>query len=373
MEIITLLFFGISCIYAVCIVWLSYGFRKIQVFESHDAEAQTTFTIIVPFRNEARNLPELLHSFSQLNYPRPLFEVVFVNDSSSDDSVAIIENFPALSFRFRIIDNIRQSGSPKKDAISTAIGIISTEWIATTDADCFVSPDWLKTIDSYIQLHAPQMIAGAVSYTAEDSFLEQFQQIDLISLQGATIGSFGIGKAFMCNGANLAYTKELFLDLNGFDGNSAIASGDDVFLLQKAAAAYPEKVHYLKSASNIVLTKPLGDWKSVFNQRARWASKTASYQSSFGKTLALVVFGGNLAIVLGLLLVAFNLFSFWTWYLLFALKIFVDFSLLNPTGKFLQPKSVRFFLLSNLAYPFFSVAVALFSLFGKYEWKGRKF
>ena len=74
------------------------------------------------------------------------------------------------------------------------------------------------------------MIAGAVTYDCNSSFLHQFQQLDMASLQGATIGSFGIDQGFMCNGANLAYTKSLFTALDGFTGNDKIASGDDVFL-----------------------------------------------------------------------------------------------------------------------------------------------
>lgn len=373
MEIITFLFFGIVGIYSVFIIGLAYGFRKVAVFKSNSSEPKSIFSIIVPFRNEAQHLPQLLYSFSQMNYPRSKFEVIFVNDGSTDDSVSTIQNFQALSFDYRIIDSVRKSASPKKDAIVTAINLLENEWVITTDADCFVSPDWLKTIDSYIQNNNPVMIAGAVSFSADESFLQQFQQLDMISLQGTTIGSFGLQKAFMCNGANLAYKKDLFFELGGFEGNDDLASGDDVFVLQKAVAKYPEKVHYLKSESNIVLTEPLDSWKAVFHQRVRWASKTASYQNAFGKILALIVFGGNLAIVVGLLLTLLGLFSFWSWYLLFAVKIFADFLLLNPTGKFLKPEQVRFFLISNLFYPFFSTTVALYSLFGKYEWKGRKF
>ena len=272
-----------------------------------------------------------------------------------------------------MIDNVRKSNSPKKDAIATAINHAEKDWIITTDADCFVDQNWLQTLDNYIQNYSPEMIAGAVSILADDTFLHQFQQLDLMSLQGATIGSFGIGNGFMCNGANFAYTKKIFQEMNGFDGNNEIASGDDVFLLQKAIAKYPEKVHYLKSEETIVLTKPVDDWKSLFFQRMRWASKTSSYQSSFGKILALIVFAGNLTIVLSFLLTIFSQFSFWNWYLLFAIKIFADFLLLYQTGRFIKPRAVKFFLISNLFYPFFSTSVAVYSLFGKYEWKGRSF
>lgn len=368
MEILSVLFFSIIALYSVFIVWISYGFNQVSLFEKKTSKPVTTFSIIVPFRNEAENLPGLLYSFSQLNYPRGLFEVIFIDDDSDD--AFIFEN---LDFRFNIVLNDRKSNSPKKDAISTAIHFAQNDWIITTDADCFVNPDWLSTLDQYIQETDCEMIAGAVAYDADDFFLHQFQQMDLMSLQGATIGSFGIGKPFMCNGANFGYTKKLFADLDGFEGNSALASGDDVFLLQKAIQQFPEKVGYLKAFTSIVFTKPLNNWNALFHQRVRWASKTSSYKSNFGKILALAVFMGNFTIVLSFFLTLFSLFSFWNCYLLVALKIFIDFILLYQTGKFIQPRRVRFFIFCNLLYPFFSTAVAIYSFFGKYEWKGRKF
>lgn len=368
MEVLSILFFSIIVLYSVFIVWIAYGFNKIQMFEKNHLKPVTRFSIVVPFRNEAENLPGLLYSFSQLNYPRDLFEVIFVDDASDDAF-----RFENLDFKFQVVPNERKSNSPKKDAISTAMHFAQNNWIVTTDADCFVNSAWLCLFDTYIQETNYEMIAGAVAYDADDSFLHQFQQMDLMSLQGATIGSFGIEKPFMCNGANFGYTKKLFYDLNGFEGNDCIASGDDVFLLQKAIDQFPEKVGYLKAFSSIVFTKPLNHWKALFYQRVRWASKTSSYKSSFGKVLALAVFAGNLAIVLSFFLTLLSMFSFWNWYLLFALKIFIDFLLLYQTGKFIQPRRIRFFIFCNILYPFFSTAVALYSLFGKYEWKGRKF
>jgi cellulose synthase/poly-beta-1,6-N-acetylglucosamine synthase-like glycosyltransferase len=197
--------------------------------------------------------------------------------------------------------------------------------------------------------------------------------LDLTSLQGATIGSFGLRKGFMCNGANFAYTKSFFQELNGFDGNDGIASGDDVFLLQKAIAQAPNQVHYLKSENNIVITKPVNEWKSLFNQRVRWASKTSSYQSQFGIGLGLVVFGGNLTWVVGCGLWVVGLIPFQNIILMLLSKFIVDTILIYKTNRFLTKKKMRYLILSSLFYPFFGTSVALYSLFGKYEWKGRKF
>jgi glycosyltransferase involved in cell wall biosynthesis len=353
--------------YTLAIIALIYGFSKVNSFENLDLKPKTKFSIVVPFRNEAENLPHLLESLSKLNYPNDLFEVILVDDDS-DCRLQIAD----CRFQVSVINNIRVSNSPKKDAISTAIQVVKNDWIITTDADCVVNENWLLALDNYIQLHKVSMIAGAVSYPCQNSFLHHFQQLDLASLQGATIGSFGLGKGFMCNGANFTYTKSFFQDLKGFDGNDKIASGDDVFLLQKAIAQFPEKVHYLKSKNNIVITKPLDDWKSLFYQRVRWASKTGSYQSRFGIGLGLIVFGGNVGLLFVVCCLLFGIGNFYLLIFLLFAKFSVDLILIHKTNGFLKKKT-QFFLTSSLLYPFFSVSVALYSLFGKYEWKGRKF
>ncbi|TDO78234.1 cellulose synthase/poly-beta-1,6-N-acetylglucosamine synthase-like glycosyltransferase [Flavobacterium chryseum] len=363
-----LVLFVILSIYIISIGLLIFGFTKVKIYLKTDLKPQTSFTIIVPFRNEAENLPVLLKSFSNLNYPINLFEVILVNDSSK-------EKFHISHFAFHIsqINNIRVSNSPKKDAISTAMQYAKSDWVITTDADCIVPENWLLTFDNYIQENKVSMLAGAVSYKCGNSFLDHFQQLDLTSLQGATIGSFGLKKAFMCNGANFAYTKSLFEKLNGFEGNNKIASGDDVFLLQKAANLFPAEVHYLKSQEAIVITKPTEDWKSLFYQRVRWAAKTSSYQSTFGKFLGLIVFFGNLTFVIGFV---FFIFGFFSWKLLLVLallKFGIDFILLYSTNEFLTKERIKYLFLSSLLYPFFSSSVALYSLFGSYEWKERRF
>nr|WP_314898308.1 glycosyltransferase [uncultured Flavobacterium sp.] len=365
---ITIILHMIILFYCLAIIVLIYGFTKINTIDYIGLEPKTKFSIIVPFRNEAENLPVLLDSLSKLNYPMELFEAILVDDESE-------ERFQISGFRFQvsIIKNIRVSNSPKKDAIVTAMQIVNTNWIITTDADCTVNENWLLTLNNYIQLHDVAMIVGAVTYDCGNSFLHHFQQLDLASLQGATIGSFGIKKGFMCNGANFAYTKSFFQELNGFNGNDGIASGDDVFLLQKAIAQFPEKVHYLKSENNTVITKPLNDWKSLFYQHVRWASKTSSYQSSFGKGLGVLVFMGNLCLVLSISFWVFGLVPFPNIFLLFVFKFSVDAILIYKANHFLNKSKIRYLILSSLFYPFFSVSVALYSLFGKYEWKGRKF
>jgi cellulose synthase/poly-beta-1,6-N-acetylglucosamine synthase-like glycosyltransferase len=363
-----LFLYAIIAIYSITIILLLYGFSKMNDFESSQLIPRNRFTIIVPFRDEFYHLPILLDSFSRLNYPIHLFEVILVDDESTETF-----SVPDLKYTVSILKNNRTSNSPKKDAITTAIEKVKTDWIITIDADCVVNENWLATFDNYIQNYEVSMIVGAVSYTCNSGFLHQYQQFDFTSLQGATIGSFGLGKGFICNGANFAYTKSFFKELNGFNGNDQIASGDDVFLLQKAMSKSPEKVHYLKSKNTIVLTSPLNDWKSLFYQRVRWVSKTCYFESGFSIYLGFVVLSTNLIWILVVFGIIMGSLSIRNTFLFFVIKFVVEQLLIQKTLRFLSDGKLFFTILNSLFYPFFCVSIALYSIFGRYEWKGRKF
>jgi cellulose synthase/poly-beta-1,6-N-acetylglucosamine synthase-like glycosyltransferase len=354
-------------IYILFIGQLIYGFNRMKRFSKKEFTPKTSFTIVVPFRNEKENLPNLLHSISLLNYPKELMEVILIDDDSDDEFR--IQN---LEFRIQMIKNVRKSNSPKKDAIETAIQIAKHDWIITTDADCLVQKDWLTIFNQYIQKNEVEMVASGVCYVPKNGFLSAFQNLDFLSLQGATIGSFGINQPFMCNGANFAYSKSFFKELNGFQGNENIASGDDVFLLQKAISFAPKRVGLLLAKESIVATKPAGTWSDLFQQRVRWASKSTGYSSVYGKLLALVVFGGNLAWIVSFMFWLVGLLDQNIFMLFVALKFLIDFILIYKTANFFESK-LQYVLASSLLYPFFSVSVAVYSLFGKYSWKGRNF
>lgn len=371
---ILVIFFVVLSVYVVFISAFIYGFFKSEKVQIKHFDAKTSYTIVVPFRNEKEHLPKLLMSLSFLDYPKELFEVILVDDDSEDEFR--IQNLEfvmkSLEGRIQIIRNNRTTNSPKKDAINTAIAMAKNDWIITTDADCMVPSNWLNVINTYILSAEKRMVASGVSLIEEKGFLHHFQHLDFLSLQGVTIGSFGIGKPFMCNGANFAYEKTFFIELNGFEGNSEIASGDDVFLLQKAIDYEPKSVGFCKSYLSIVETTSELSWKALFFQRVRWASKSSAYVDWFSKCLAIVVFLTNFFMVVGCWLLVFGLLSYENILLYFGIKFLVDFIMIMQSADFFNQR-VRYILISSLLYPFFTSAVAIYSLFGKYSWKGRNF
>lgn len=368
---------SITVIYLLLIGSFILGFDRIESFTLNDLKPQTRFSVIIPFRNEEKNLPALLGSISGLNYPKTYFEIIFIDDASEDQSVSILDAFISQTTQLppiKVIKNIPVTNSPKKGALTLAITKAKYNWIVTTDADSMLPKYWLDSMDEFIQKQGPEMLVAPVTYSKAKGFLQNFQLLDILSLQGATLGGFGINRPFLCNGANFAYTKQLFKAVNGFQGNMEIASGDDIFLLEKAIRHSPGKIKYLKCKHAVVSTSPLTSRKALIAQRVRWAAKTSAYKNLFGKLSGFVILAQNALLLYCLVLFGLGGLTLKELGYLGVIKFSIDFLLIYKAADFMdQKKHLKYFIISALYYPFFSVYVALVALFRGYEWKGRSY
>ncbi|ARV10058.1 glycosyltransferase [Winogradskyella sp. PC-19] len=364
--------------YLVIIAWFNSGFNKVEDFKLQDLKPKTKFSVIIPFRNEAKNLPVLLKSIQGLNYPNSHFEIILVNDNSDDNSLEIINKFTSTLRQaqcdIKIIDNKRTTNSPKKDAVTSAVKTAKTDWIVTTDADCVLPKYWLDSFDEFIQTNKAIAIAGPVKFTGLSSFFTRFQILDALSLQGVTIGSFGVNKPFMCNGANFVYSKKAFEQVNGFDDNATIASGDDVFLLQKFFKKDNSEVHFLKSKNAIVTTKVTRGFLEYLQQRLRWSSKTSQYKSWFPKFIGLIVLLTNLVLVSLIPLYVFEVLSGKTVVLIFLIKFSIDLLLIFKSARFYKQEPVLLsYVFASFIHPIVTTYILAILPFSTYKWKGRTF
>lgn len=205
------------------------------------------------------------------------------------------------------------------------------------------------------------------------SFLRGFQEMDILSLQAATIGGFGVGLPFMCNGANFCYSKKAFLEVGGFEGNQDFAGGDDIFLLEKFRQKGLKSV-FLKSPEAIVQTAATETWTALFSQRVRWAAKAAAYKLNFSKGTGLLVFLMNFLLVIATAGTIVAALPVWILSFMFIIKFNIDFLLIYNSAKFFDREpAVKSYFLSSIVYPFFSSWVVIRSLFSGFRWKDRAF
>lgn len=363
--------------YSILIVYYWQSWRSIPDFIPNNQPVSTKISVIIPARNEEKNIGNLLQALNKQTYPKDLFEVIVVDDHSDDGTAGIVLQFPDVKLIPLKEDNIN---SYKKKAIETGIAAATGELVITTDADCVPGKNWLHTIASFYKEKNAVLIVAPVSLIPNfspsgegNNLLSLFQQLDFLVLQGITGASVYKGVHSMCNGANLAYERKVFYEVNGFAGIDTIASGDDMLLMHKIFKKYPGRIHYLKSKDAIVSTEPMKTWRAFFNQRIRWASKAKNYDDKRIFLALLLVYVFNLFFLV-LLVAGFWSPVYWIW--LFALliaKTTIEFPFVySATSFFGRQTLLKYFFFFQPLHILYTIISGLFGQLGKYEWKGRK-
>ena len=339
---------------------------------------KTPITVIIPVRNEERNIKQCLDSILKNNFPENLLEIIVVNDHSTDATSEIILSFQHPNIRLIHLEDYISPNSTqsfKKKGIEIAIKQSKGDLILTTDGDCEVHQNWLSLMVSYYEVHQSKFIAAPVNFYKEQSNFEKFQSLDfagMITLTGASIHRKLMN---MCNGANLAYEKTVFFEVNGFDGIDQKASGDDMMLMQKVAKKYPNQIGFVKNEEACTFTKAKPTLEGFYQQRIRWSSKSTSY-SEWQVTFYL----GMVWVFCASISTSILLAIFFGWkMLIFAgmqwlFKIIIDYIFLGMTSKFFKREDLmKTYWISAVYHLIYIILIgALGTLIKKYEWKGRK-
>jgi poly-beta-1,6-N-acetyl-D-glucosamine synthase len=332
------------------------------------------FSIIIPVRNEATNILLLLQDLHTQLLDQRKFEIIVVDDFSDDNTVALIQQANYTNVQVLKLQHKGNLGFGKKAAITYGISKALGNYIITLDADVRLTQHWLNTIDNFIQQQDDvAAIAAPVLMGGQHTWLDRFQEMDFITMQGVTAVVLFKKWFAMCNGANFIYSKAIFYEVKGFDNINHVASGDDMLLLQKIMNTYPKGVHYLLHKQALAITKTEPTLAMFFKQRIRWASKATSYSNLFIKIVLLIVFLFNcwLLSAIGLGIAAHvNI-----WHILFLIlivKITVEYIFLRRISGFFEKQfSLVSFVLLQPLHIIYIVISALFSFMPTYTWKGR--
>lgn len=347
-----------------------------EYFAENEVNNHVFLSIIIPARNEEKNIGACIQSILAQTYPSHLFEVIVIDDFSEDDTIRAALNSEADNVKVIALKDViadRGINSYKKKAIEIGISHAKGELIITTDADCIVPLRWLETISSFYNRYNPVFICAPVAFNSKKNFLSIFQSLDFMTLQGITGATVNTQFHSMCNGANLAYEKKAFYDVGGFTGIDTLASGDDMLLMHKISQKFPGRILYLKSPDAIVTTEAMPTIKDFINQRIRWASKTSSYSD---KKIIAVLFIVYILNVWMLFLVAKGFFKhsmFSVFFLLMLAKVLIELFFLYPVAFFFKSKNLLWwFLLAEPFHILYTIIAGWLGTFGSYKWKGRK-
>ncbi len=351
-------------------LWLTYHWSRLQLYQRNDNPEKISFSILIPFRNEEKNLLECITRVVEQNYPAANFELIAINDHSEDTSEAIVLEAMKIHSQVKLL-NI-QVGKGKKNALTEGVFLAKNKWIITLDADCVVGKNWLVTLSDYLSKNEKQYVVLPVVFAHENTCFEKVQSLEFLTLIASTAAFIQAGKPILSNGANLAFTKEIFYRNNGFEDNREISSGDDVFLLQKVARQDSRLVGYVHHPDVIAYTDAANSIVDFIDQRVRWGGKSAAYTSLFAKATAGLIVLINLALFCCLILSLFGFIPWWKFGVFFGVKFIFDFVFLLMSTPFYGKEKLLFYspLLAGI-YPFYIFVISFLATWYKPRWKGR--
>src|ERR1035437_2793953 len=200
-------------IYITVIAFFLYGWEKLRPFELTVNNYRTTISVIIPMRNEEATITSLLEALSAQDYPVDLFEIIVIDDHSSDQSLKKARQYQKSNCR---ILSLPELVSGKKTAIRYGIETANNQLIVTTDADCYLGNKWLRCLAGYFEKKEPVMMLAPVLAAKSGEYNSLFNKmltLELMSLLVSTAGAAAIGYPVMCNGANLAFVRSVFPEI----------------------------------------------------------------------------------------------------------------------------------------------------------------
>lgn len=367
--------------YFVLVLYFFVGWLRLKKFEipvSLTHKPHTFVSIIVPVRNESEHIKECLESIFKQNYPANLYEVIVVDDYSTDPTLRLAREFNRPNLL--VLDLMKYLGNPgeytpnKKKAITLGVKNSRGKLIITTDGDCVMGENWLSSMVSFYEQNNYKFVTGPVLLQPAKNPLGLFQQLDVINMVGIGAATIRNGLPTMSNGANLMYDKQAFYEVEGFKGNNDIPTGDDVFLMQKINARFPGSIGFIKNFDACVFSKPEYSFTGFVAQRVRWISKSSRFSSMWVTLILVMAYMVNLMVIISALY-ALQMQPY-TWLpvaIIGGTKLLMDWIFNIPVTVFFK-KGILLLVLPfiDLFHILYVVIIGVLGLSGKYTWKDRQ-
>ncbi|WP_420315671.1 glycosyltransferase [Ekhidna sp.] len=353
--------------------YLKLAFEWKQIPNIQQAESLRPFSVIIPVRNEEKNITHILKDLDNQKYPYDLFEIIVVDDFSDDKTIETVNELKSsLNVQTRLIKLDDKNSHGKKHALTAGVNAAKQEIILTTDADCSLEENWINSYNDAFD-ETTNMVAGPVGIQGNNLF-SKLQQVEFAGLMGFGAVTISKENPSMCSGANLGFRKRAFEEVGGYSDNLFTPSGDDEFLLYNIMRRFPHSTRFMKTKNAVVTTPAHSKLSSFINQRIRWTSKWKYNKNPFVRLSAVLFFIDYLLFYVGIAGALFHEFNS----LLIGSFIFLRFiaiwSFVGPVNSFLKGNNSFWpLLIFQIIYPLHVLFMGMNSIFGSYTWKGRKY
>lgn len=304
--ILPILFWIFVAIVAIQLVYYIVIFGKFSFVKAKKNNLKRIpISVIVCAKNEEENVSKFIPLLIQQDYPD--FEIILIDDASSDNTLEIFEEFEKNHSNVRLVkvQNNEAFWGNKKFALTLGIKAAKKEYLLFTDADCYpTSKDWIAEMSSHFTMQKTIVLGYGAYEKVPNSFLNKLIRFETLLTAVQYFSWARLGFPYMGIGRNLAYKKEEFFNVNGFIDHMKIRSGDDDLFINQAANKKNTTVCY--TPNSFTYSEPKTTFKEWFAQKRRHVS-TASFYKPFDKIqLGLFFLTQIFTLILPIILLAFQ-------------------------------------------------------------------
>ena len=351
-----------AVLYSLFIIFIITGLFRHDLSEISLSKELPKVSVVIAARNEEKNLPDLIHDLVNQEYPLNKLEIIFIDDRSSDQTKAILDKASG-DYGFINYISITEKSlemTPKKHALTIGIDSAVGDIIVSTDADCRVGHLWVSSM-AYSVINNNSISIG-YSKIKGSLFFENYQKIDFLGIMAANAGAGGWNQFWSGSGQNLAYFKNDFTIIDGFNPVKEKISGDDMYLVQSITKFRKGIINIDKNS--FVETEPMKTVKGFINQRIRWSSnaKLNFRGNLFFFSFLLSTLLINCNILISLLTNQFLISLFLLKLICDGLVLFFGSKLFNTNISFIP------FLIWSIIQPFYIPLISILGLKEKFTW-----
>lgn len=357
--------------YTGMLSWYAFSFKRFRESIVDNGElVPVKASVIIPVRNEALNLHTLFQDLSAQDQNDRDYEVIFVDDHSTDRSGILLEEFCGEHSNCRLV-RLRDGFTGKKQAIAEGVKAATGDWIIQADADCRLPVGFISGHAAFAAKGA-DLVAGPVLVRPGRRLWERFEALEHFSLVATGLAAAAAGRPVMCSGANLSYGKGTYLESSAKLMAVPHASGDDVFLLAEAKK-HKKRIVFTAAPGMMVTTSPTFGPVAFLQQRIRWGSKARLYTDPDMLLVSVLVWLANTALA-GLLIASlFAKGMVWIFLPALVLKSLSEYQLLRGIADRLGQQSLlRIFPVAALFYYFYIAIAGILAMTGTFTWKERR-
>lgn len=351
-----IIFIAVAIIFLYCLLIYAYsrGFENCPSYTpSNQNPSHISATILIPCRNPSEQLHILFQQLKHQLSDNHTCEILVIDDFSNNEiNIEAQENCKLIQLKNHQ-PQLSQNKNNKKEAIALGVSLASHEYIICLDSDVSLSENWWLVISNFIHDKKPKFAAGLHRYKNENNWLNDFLVLEQDILTASSIAALQLRIPTMCNGANMLFSKQAFVEVNGYEGLYHVNGGDDLFLYHRIYKKFPQETLYIKNLKATVYSSAPKSITELFNQRSRWISKTTHYENNWVNVQGGIILAAS---VLSIISIPFLP-------LVIMIKVLSDVFYARKINRYYGNQcTILNLIVQSFCYPFYVLAVIFYRL-----------